>query len=188
MAPYLTQEPGLVEYEVRMASKRSRLATAIARTLEDALAALRKGAVDEALERLVMAWGQGRVPRLGKLIKSLSDRLEVTPLDGSSDQQRAYLAWCERATPRRAVDVGPLVAAFLQAEKNPKALAHLRTGRFKLLTTFEPDPRIDALCDALPVGGRSIPSKRERTSSATPPRRECGQTSPRPTKKHSADS
>ncbi len=157
-----------------MAPKCSRLASAIATNLERALAALGVGAGDEALEQLVVAWGKGRVPRLSGLIRALSERLEVAPVEGSTDQRRAYLSWCERATPRRVVDVGPLVAAFLEAQRNPRALAHLRTGRLKLLSTFEPDPRIDALCDALSVGGweggRSLAFERVAHRHADPDR------------------
>jgi uncharacterized protein (TIGR02996 family) len=132
-----------------MATTRSRVATNLARQVNEATSALGRGDGEAAITALVDAWGKARLPRLAAGIRALTALLDVPPIEVTGDQQRTYLAWAERAAARRAADVGPLVTAFLEAEENPKAMHHVRTARLKLLATFAPDPRVDALCDRL---------------------------------------
>jgi len=129
-----------------MAHRRStRKINQLAALLDDAAARLEAGDGDSAITLLLQAWERARLPSLTRLIEALSDRLPVEPIEVSTDQQKRFLQWRARAGPRRAADVGPLLAEFTDALENDRARSYFVRGRLKVLRALPPDPRIGRL-------------------------------------------
>jgi len=121
---------------------RSSSTAALLEPLERAAHALSQGDGVAALDALLAAWRLRRTPSLAALVERLSARLPVPPVSDATDGKKRMLAFAERAHPRRAADVGPLLDDFRTVL--PKVQAHLSTSRAKILKQLDPDPRIAA--------------------------------------------
>jgi uncharacterized protein (TIGR02996 family) len=114
----------------------------VAALLREARSQVEQGHGDEALTVLLRAWEKARLPAVTALIEQIDAQLPVVLLSPQTEQQRRYLAWCERAKAKRAADVGPLLHEFEAVLAEQKTRAHFVRGRIRVLRTFPPDPRI----------------------------------------------
>jgi hypothetical protein len=138
-----------------VAARRAASNDALAEPLERASLALESGDGAAALDALLAAWRLRRVGALADLVERLGRRL-------STDGKARMLAFAERAHPRRAADVGPLLDDFRAVFSTVQG--HFSIGRAKILKQLDPDPRIGAFA---PLGGERV--QRHALSGVRPP-------------------